>query len=675
MDALSRRRFLAVAMGAAASSLLPRRAAAAGFRGTLCLFSKHLPAMDAVALARAVKALGFAGVDLTVRPGGHVEPERAAADLPRFVKTLQGGGLEVPMITTELVSASNRPRARSSRRRARSASRSSSRAITVTRSPTCGRSWDAAATALHGRRRWARACGVQLGFHNHAGYIGGRIWDVVPIVDGLDPHWAGYYFDIRHAVVEGGDGGWRTAFNVAAPRLKMIALKDFFWEKGPSGWRQRNCPLGEGMVDLEAYFAVLARRPASRAPSRSTSNTRSPAPRPRRSRRPRSRRRRRTSPSSRRAWPRPMRAVVMTICRREFLRRLASVPLLAAPSRRDAGVSHRPGPPTSASTRSATATRTTSIARPTSSAGRVVDRVTLLNVHCRVETRGGKSARGFGSMTLGNVWAFPSRTMSYDTTLDAMKALAERIAPPSTACRETGHPLDLNPRPRARVPEGRRASVSRERKLDQPIPKLCTLVVASPFDAAIHDAFGKVHGRNVYATYGPTCCPTTCRATWVRIPRRDGCDRYLLAEPPERIPLFHSVGGLDPLRAEGRREARRRRPPRDAARVDRRTTACVRIKIKLQRRGPRLGRRARARASIASRRQRRRAAASGLAYCLDFNERCPNVAYVLELPAPDPKERTRAASSASSTSSNPRRATSRPIAPTSCTRRRNCGPW
>ena len=59
--------------------------------------------------------------------------------------------------------------------------------------------------------------------------------------------------------------------------------------------------------------------------------------------------------------------------------------------------------------------------------GRVVDRVTLLNVHCRVTTRSGKSAGGFGSMTLGNMWAFPSKTMSYDTTLDAMKALAERI--------------------------------------------------------------------------------------------------------------------------------------------------------------------------------------------------------------------------------------------------------
>ena len=72
-----------------------------------------------------------------------------------------------------------------------------------------------------------------------------------------------------------------------------------------------------------------------------------------------------------------------------------------------------------------------------------MDRVTLLNVRCRVETRDGRSAWGFGSMTLGNMWAFPSRTMSYDATLGAMKELAGRLARITAACGEAGHPLDL----------------------------------------------------------------------------------------------------------------------------------------------------------------------------------------------------------------------------------------
>ncbi len=42
--------------------------------------------------------------------------------------------------------------------------------------------------------------------------------------------------------------------------------------------------------------------------------------------------------------------------------------------------------------------------------------------------------------------------------------------------------------------------MSRQRALPVPIPKLCTLVVASAFDAAIHDAYGKAFGVSCYGT-------------------------------------------------------------------------------------------------------------------------------------------------------------------------------
>src|SRR5215472_15346876 len=44
--------------------------------------------------------------------------------------------------------------------------------------------------------------------------------------------------------------------------------------------------------------------------------------------------------------------------------------------------------------------------------GRSVDKVTLLDVHCTAETATGRAAEGFGSMTLGNVWSFPSKQLS-----------------------------------------------------------------------------------------------------------------------------------------------------------------------------------------------------------------------------------------------------------------------
>ena len=58
--------------------------------------------------------------------------------------------------------------------------------------------------------------------------------------------------------------------------------------------------------------------------------------------------------------------------------------------------------------------------------GVALDKVALLNVDVVVETRSGKVSSGFGSMPMGNVWSFPSRVLSYDQTLDAMKLLVEK---------------------------------------------------------------------------------------------------------------------------------------------------------------------------------------------------------------------------------------------------------
>src|SRR3989442_7468463 len=86
--------------------------------------------------------------------------------------------------------------------------------------------------------------------------------------------------------------------------------------------------------------------------------------------------------------------------------------------------------------------------------------------------------------------------MSYDPTLGAMKVLAERIAKITASYPEAGPPIAIN---QALEPAYLRAAaeVSRGLKLAEPIPKLCTLVTASAFDAALHDGFGKVHKLNM----------------------------------------------------------------------------------------------------------------------------------------------------------------------------------
>jgi L-alanine-DL-glutamate epimerase-like enolase superfamily enzyme len=178
--------------------------------------------------------------------------------------------------------------------------------------------------------------------------------------------------------------------------------------------------------------------------------------------------------------------------------------------------------------------------------GVALDRATILNVNSVVRGRNGKQAKGFGSMPMGNVWAFPSHVMSYDDTLAAMKALAGRILKLTGAYKEYGHPVDINVALEPGYLQAA-AEVSRELKLADPIPKLCTLVVASAFDAALHDAYGKLHNRNCYHTYGPEFMSRDLSVYLGAEFKGEYLEKYVMAEPKPRMPLYHLIGALDPI--------------------------------------------------------------------------------------------------------------------------------
>src|SRR5688572_10131244 len=75
--------------------------------------------------------------------------------------------------------------------------------------------------------------------------------------------------------------------------------------------------------------------------------------------------------------------------------------------------------------------------------GRVVTDVVLLNVTVEVETRNGQRGSGFGSMPMGNVWAWPSSAVSVAQSLEAMLQFALAAAEEARDHLELGHPLDL----------------------------------------------------------------------------------------------------------------------------------------------------------------------------------------------------------------------------------------
>ncbi len=259
---MSRRVFLsrsaAVGVGMAFSGLAKVSQAADYTQREVCVFSKHLQWLDYEPMAELAAEIGFDGVDLTVRPRGHVLPERVEQDLPRALNAVRKAGLNVNMITTAITDPDD-PLTESVLRMASRFSIGYYRMGYIPYDEKAG----VAKTLENLKPRMAALAklnekyNIHGAYQNHAGTrIGGAVWDIWELIRNLDPQWIGCQYDIRHAVVEGGRS-WPVGMKLLMPHIKCMVIKDFFWGQEEGKWRVVDCPVGEGMVDFEAYFKIL----------------------------------------------------------------------------------------------------------------------------------------------------------------------------------------------------------------------------------------------------------------------------------------------------------------------------------------------------------------------------------------------------------------------------------
>lgn len=226
---LSRRRFLAAA---AASSLAAQPKSRTG--PLICLYSRLLPDVEYPDMAPILSGMGFDGCDLSVQQGGTVEPFQISVDLVRAVEVFQGRGLEVPLITTTFVSATE-PWARN--------------VLYITggtgvpffrpgywRFP--GASLAGMKAQIVGLASVGRAYNMAMGVPNTASEA---------VIADLDPKWVGYDFDPSQATPD-------LPLERAMPRVKMFILRDARRQNG----QLAPCPLGDGIVDWGKFFDTIA---------------------------------------------------------------------------------------------------------------------------------------------------------------------------------------------------------------------------------------------------------------------------------------------------------------------------------------------------------------------------------------------------------------------------------
>ncbi len=256
---LTRRQVISgVAAGAAQRSLA---AAANGGGITICAFSKHFQWADVQEAVSTIASLGYKGVDLTVREGGHVLPARVQDDLPRAAEIVRKAGLSMPMVTTDIQDTQS-PHAEAviktmaalgvRRYRWGGFRYDEKRSIPDQLAQFKSRVKDLAALNQH--------YGVCAMYHTHSGIdeVGASTWDLYLLLRDFDPDAVSANYDIGHATVEGGYGGWIHSTRLLLPYMRGTAVKDFRWARNNRGeWRPSWCPLGQGMVDFRRYFSML----------------------------------------------------------------------------------------------------------------------------------------------------------------------------------------------------------------------------------------------------------------------------------------------------------------------------------------------------------------------------------------------------------------------------------
>jgi sugar phosphate isomerase/epimerase len=221
----------------------------------MMFFSKHLGILSVVEAGRVIRELGFEGVDLTVRPGGHVLPEHAVAELPGAVRALADLGLQVPLITTGITSAQD-PFAADIFEVAGQVGIPDLKlgywryeAFDMLRGQI-----DTIARELDEIEALARRTGVRAVIHNHSGdnvsALAAVVWF---LIKDRDPAAIGAYVDPAHLMVEGGLSGWRMSLDLLGDRIAVAAFKDYVWDVqqdalGKAQLTRVAKPLYQGMV-------------------------------------------------------------------------------------------------------------------------------------------------------------------------------------------------------------------------------------------------------------------------------------------------------------------------------------------------------------------------------------------------------------------------------------------
>ncbi len=184
----------------------------------------------------------------------------------------------------------------------------------------------------------------------------------------------------------------------------------------------------------------------------------------------------------------------------------------------------------------------------------VVTSVTCARARVTVTDRAGRTAVGWGETPISVQWVWPS-ALPYEDRHQALLDFCKTLAREWAAFEGSGHPMEVG----YRFQRQRLAEILKQKNAARPpasaIPWLAALVCCSPFDIALHDAYGVLHDTPIYETYTEKYMNADL-ASFLTPAENSNVDfrgkypaDFLRRDPPAKLAAWHLVGGLDRIQA------------------------------------------------------------------------------------------------------------------------------
>lgn len=264
-DSLRRRDFMRVAFASSlASAAIDLRADEAAAVPKVCTYTEHFQKLPIPEVCKVFKRIGVNGLDLTVRPGGHIDPKDVKEALPKAAQAARDHGLQIMMLTTGITSPDRHAEDVLSTCDMLNIRRIKLGYYPVGEFGQLVQRLDDVRRQLDAVANLAAKYDVRPCVHVHSGSTipssGFMLYD---LIREMPPDRIGAYLDSYHMTITGGAGGWRQAIDLLTPWISLVALKNFQWHRderndvGQQTWHTNYCRLEDGIAPIPDFVSTV----------------------------------------------------------------------------------------------------------------------------------------------------------------------------------------------------------------------------------------------------------------------------------------------------------------------------------------------------------------------------------------------------------------------------------